>query len=177
MFCNILNSPFFCSSIFSIRNYFVSNISFSQSSIPSILHTVNPPSPPPISHTTPHCTTPHHTIPHTTHHTTPHHTTPHLTTPHHTTPHHTHTTPHHTTPHHNTPNRTTPYHTGPEWAAINHGCVLCIECSGIHRKMGAHVSRIRSLTLDEWRYGTGITYEQIHHVTEKVGALYSAVSG
>ena len=40
----------------------------------------------------------------------------------------------------------------PEWASINHGCVLCIECSGIHRKMGAHVSRIRSLTLDEWRY-------------------------
>jgi Arf-GAP/GTPase/ANK repeat/PH domain-containing protein 1/3 len=38
----------------------------------------------------------------------------------------------------------------PEWASINHGCVLCIECSGIHRKMGAHVSRIRSLTLDEW---------------------------
>jgi hypothetical protein len=40
--------------------------------------------------------------------------------------------------------------TNPEWASINHGCVLCIECSGIHRKMGAHVSRIRSLTLDEW---------------------------
>ena len=40
----------------------------------------------------------------------------------------------------------------PEWASINHGCVLCIECSGIHRKMGAHVSRIRSIILDEWRY-------------------------
>lgn len=40
--------------------------------------------------------------------------------------------------------------TNPEWASINHGCLLCIECSGIHRKMGAHVSRIRSLTLDEW---------------------------
>jgi len=36
----------------------------------------------------------------------------------------------------------------PEWVSINLGVVLCIECSGIHRGLGTHVSKVRSLTLD-----------------------------
>ena len=40
---------------------------------------------------------------------------------------------------------------GPEWASLNHGCMVCIECSGVHRKLGSHISRVRSLRLDEWR--------------------------
>lgn len=35
-----------------------------------------------------------------------------------------------------------------EWVSINLGIVLCIECSGIHRSLGTHVSKVRSLTLD-----------------------------
>ena len=35
-----------------------------------------------------------------------------------------------------------------DWVSINLGIVLCIECSGIHRSLGTHVSKIRSLTLD-----------------------------
>ncbi|XP_064415428.1 arf-GAP with coiled-coil, ANK repeat and PH domain-containing protein 2 isoform X2 [Latimeria chalumnae] len=38
----------------------------------------------------------------------------------------------------------------PRWASINLGVVLCIECSGIHRSLGVHVSKVRSLTLDSW---------------------------
>uniref|UniRef100_A0A1E1XLH1 Putative gtpase activating protein n=1 Tax=Amblyomma sculptum TaxID=1581419 RepID=A0A1E1XLH1_AMBSC len=38
----------------------------------------------------------------------------------------------------------------PSWASINLGVTLCIECSGIHRSMGVHVSKVRSLTLDTW---------------------------
>ena len=38
----------------------------------------------------------------------------------------------------------------PDWASINLGIVLCIECSGVHRNLGTHVSRIRSLDLDDW---------------------------
>lgn len=38
----------------------------------------------------------------------------------------------------------------PRWAPINLGITLCIECSGIHRSLGVHVSRVRSLALDDW---------------------------
>uniref|UniRef100_A0A8C6WYD3 Arf-GAP with coiled-coil, ANK repeat and PH domain-containing protein n=1 Tax=Neogobius melanostomus TaxID=47308 RepID=A0A8C6WYD3_9GOBI len=38
----------------------------------------------------------------------------------------------------------------PCWASINLGILLCIECSGIHRSLGVHCSKVRSLTLDSW---------------------------
>ena len=41
-------------------------------------------------------------------------------------------------------------YTEPEWASLNLGCLLCIECSGVHRMLGSHISRVRSLALDEW---------------------------
>ncbi|XP_068226863.1 arf-GAP with coiled-coil, ANK repeat and PH domain-containing protein 2 isoform X2 [Palaemon carinicauda] len=40
--------------------------------------------------------------------------------------------------------------TNPRWASINLGITLCIECSGIHRSLGVHYSKVRSLTLDAW---------------------------
>ncbi|KAL3978007.1 homeodomain interacting protein kinase [Sarotherodon galilaeus] len=40
--------------------------------------------------------------------------------------------------------------TAPCWASINLGVLLCIECSGIHRSLGVHFSKVRSLTLDSW---------------------------
>ncbi|XP_008303725.1 arf-GAP with SH3 domain, ANK repeat and PH domain-containing protein 1-like [Stegastes partitus] len=36
----------------------------------------------------------------------------------------------------------------PGWLSTNLGILTCIECSGIHREMGVHVSRIQSLSLD-----------------------------
>lgn len=38
----------------------------------------------------------------------------------------------------------------PTWASLNLGALICIECSGIHRKLGTHLSRVRSLDLDDW---------------------------
>lgn len=38
----------------------------------------------------------------------------------------------------------------PCWASINLCITLCIECSGIHRSLGVHVSKVRSLKLDDW---------------------------
>ncbi|PWN28802.1 Arf GTPase activating protein, partial [Jaminaea rosea] len=38
----------------------------------------------------------------------------------------------------------------PRWASHNLGIFVCMSCAGIHRKMGTHVSKIKSLTLDEW---------------------------
>ncbi|KAM8867103.1 LOW QUALITY PROTEIN: arf-GAP with GTPase, ANK repeat and PH domain-containing protein 1-like [Synchiropus picturatus] len=37
----------------------------------------------------------------------------------------------------------------PTWASLNLGALICIECSGIHRNLGTHVSRVRSLDLDD----------------------------
>ncbi|XP_034472485.1 centaurin-gamma-1A isoform X2 [Drosophila innubila] len=38
----------------------------------------------------------------------------------------------------------------PEWASLNLGVLMCIECSGIHRNLGSHISKVRSLGLDDW---------------------------
>ncbi|RXM97671.1 Arf-GAP with SH3 domain, ANK repeat and PH domain-containing protein 2 [Acipenser ruthenus] len=39
--------------------------------------------------------------------------------------------------------------TDPTWLSTNLGILTCIECSGIHRELGVHYSRIQSLTLDK----------------------------
>ncbi|KAK1126347.1 hypothetical protein K0M31_004974 [Melipona bicolor] len=41
----------------------------------------------------------------------------------------------------------------PDWASLNLGVLMCIECSGIHRNLGSHISKVRSLDLDDWSAG------------------------
>ncbi|KAK2551169.1 Arf-GAP with coiled-coil [Acropora cervicornis] len=57
----------------------------------------------------------------------------------------------------------------PSWASTNWGVVLCIECSGIHRSLGVHVSKVRSLTLDAWEP------EQIKLMTELGNELVNGI--
>jgi len=38
----------------------------------------------------------------------------------------------------------------PRWASTNLGVFVCIRCSGLHRKLGTHLSVVRSTTLDTW---------------------------
>jgi hypothetical protein len=38
----------------------------------------------------------------------------------------------------------------PLWVSLNLGVLLCIECCGVHRQLGSHISKVRSLALDRW---------------------------
>ncbi|RPD54233.1 ArfGap-domain-containing protein [Lentinus tigrinus ALCF2SS1-7] len=38
----------------------------------------------------------------------------------------------------------------PRWASYNLGIFICVNCASIHRKMGTHISKVKSLTLDTW---------------------------
>src|SRR4051812_46506898 len=38
----------------------------------------------------------------------------------------------------------------PTWASINLGIFICMNCAGMHRNLGTHISKVRSLDLDNW---------------------------
>jgi len=46
----------------------------------------------------------------------------------------------------------------PRWASWNLGIFICIRCSGVHRSMGTHISKVKSVDLDTW------TPEQIENM-------------
>lgn len=58
----------------------------------------------------------------------------------------------------NTPN--------PGWASFNLGIFLCLKCASIHRKLGTHISKVKSLSMDSW------SVDQVDHMT-KVGNVVS----
>ncbi|KAJ3609345.1 hypothetical protein NHX12_023868 [Muraenolepis orangiensis] len=62
--------------------------------------------------------------------------------------------------------------TCPRWASWNLGIFVCIRCAGIHRNLGVHISKVKSVNLDQW------TQEQVQCVQEmgnaKAKRLYEA---
>jgi hypothetical protein len=42
----------------------------------------------------------------------------------------------------------------PDWASTSLCVVICIDCAGIHRALGTHISKVRSLSLDVLDYET-----------------------
>ncbi|KAH6609531.1 hypothetical protein Trco_002877 [Trichoderma cornu-damae] len=54
----------------------------------------------------------------------------------------------------------------PAWASWSLGVFLCMRCAAIHRKLGTHISKVKSLSMDAW------TNEQVDNM-RKVGNLAS----
>ncbi|KAG6756332.1 hypothetical protein POTOM_039759 [Populus tomentosa] len=61
----------------------------------------------------------------------------------------------------------------PKWASANIGVFICLKCCGVHRSLGTHISKVLSVTLDEW------SDDEIDSMTEVGGnssanAIYEA---
>ena len=56
----------------------------------------------------------------------------------------------------------------PTWASTNLGTLFCIKCAGVHRLMGAHVSKVLSIKIDAW------SEAQLQHMEARGNAAVNA---
>ncbi|KAI5815943.1 hypothetical protein BZA77DRAFT_265019, partial [Pyronema omphalodes] len=52
------------------------------------------------------------------------------------------------------------------WASWNLGIFLCVRCASLHRKLGTHISKVKSTTMDKWEN------DQVENM-KKIGNLKS----
>ena len=38
----------------------------------------------------------------------------------------------------------------PRWASTTFGSFVCLRCSGMHRQLGTHITKVKSVNLDKW---------------------------
>ncbi|CAD6444552.1 0f0ec2ea-78ae-4c6e-b54b-93035a80059e [Sclerotinia trifoliorum] len=54
----------------------------------------------------------------------------------------------------------------PGWASWSLGIFLCMRCAALHRKLGTHITKVKSLSMDSW------SKDQVEHM-KKVGNVVS----
>ncbi|KDQ12416.1 hypothetical protein BOTBODRAFT_189158 [Botryobasidium botryosum FD-172 SS1] len=59
----------------------------------------------------------------------------------------------------------------PRWSSWNLGIFICVQCASIHRKIGTHITKVKSLTLDTWSKEQLESVKQIGNI--KANAFYN----
>lgn len=59
----------------------------------------------------------------------------------------------------------------PRWASWSLGVLICIRCAGIHRSLGTHISKVKSIDLDSWS-NDNLQQFIINGDNERVNTLY-----
>ncbi|KAF2360386.1 Arf GTPase activating protein [Trinorchestia longiramus] len=60
----------------------------------------------------------------------------------------------------------------PRWSSWNLGIFVCIRCAGIHRNLGVHISRVKSVNLDSWTPQQVVCIQQMGN--SRARAVYEA---
>ncbi|CAF1172445.1 unnamed protein product, partial [Didymodactylos carnosus] len=60
----------------------------------------------------------------------------------------------------------------PEWASINLGIILCLQCCGAHRGLGVSLSKVRSLHMDSWDLETLLVMSELGNTI--VNSIYES---
>lgn len=57
----------------------------------------------------------------------------------------------------------------PGWASWSLGIFLCMQCAAVHRKLGTHITKVKSLTMDSWSHEQVETMKRMgNHASNRI---------